>query len=92
MIIYLRMHLHISTTQWGILPGRSTTDAGLSATHDWHQTLDSGSKVCAIFCDHQKAFDSVSHCSPIAAKLRQLNINQNCGFSVKSEPYGCQQI
>ena len=39
------------------------------------QTLDSGSEVCAIFFDLQKAFDSVSHRSLIA-KLRQLNINK----------------
>ena len=62
---HLLEHAPISTKQWGFLPGRSTTDAVLSATHDWHQTLDSGSQVCAIF-DHQKAFDS---------KLRQLSIN-----------------
>ena len=50
----------ISTKQWGFLPGRSTTDAVLSVTHDWHQTLDSGLEVCAIFFDLQKAFDSVA--------------------------------
>ena len=59
----------------GLSAGRSTTDAVLSATHDWHQTLDSGSEVCAIFFDLQKAFDSVPHRSLIA-KLRQLNINK----------------
>ena len=37
--------------------------------------LDSGSEVCAIFFDLQKAFDSVPHRSLIA-KLRQLNINE----------------
>ena len=67
-------HAPISTKQWGFLPGRSATDAVLSANHDWHQTLDSGSEVCAIFFDLQKAFDSVLHHSLIA-KLRQLNIN-----------------
>ena len=72
---HLLEHAPISTKQWGFLPGRSTTDAVLSATHDWHQTLDSGSEVCAIFFDLQKAFDSVPHRSLIA-KLRQLNINK----------------
>ena len=35
---HLLEHAPISTKQWGFLPGRSTTDAVLSATHDWHQT------------------------------------------------------
>ena len=72
---HLLEHAPISTKQWGFLPGRSTTDAVLSAAHDWHQTLDSGSEVCAIFFDLQKALDSVPHRSLIA-KLRQLNTNK----------------
>ena len=61
----------LSISQWGFLPGRSTTDAVLSATHEWHQTLYSGSEVCSIFF---KAFDSVPHRSLIA-KLSLLNIS-----------------
>ena len=64
----------ISTSQWGFIPGKSTTDVVLSATHEWHQTLDSGSEVCSIFFDLQKAFNSVPHRSLIA-KLSQLNIS-----------------
>ena len=68
------VHSPISTSQWGFLQGRSTTDAVPSATHEWHQTLDSGSEVCSIFFDLQKAFNSVPHRSLIA-KLSQLNIS-----------------
>ena len=57
---HLLEYAPISTKQWGFLPGRSTTDAVLTVTHDWHQTLDSGLEVCAIFFDLQKAFDSVA--------------------------------
>ena len=72
---FLHDHLfaHISTSQWGFLPGWSTTDVVLSATHECHQTL--GSEVCSIFFDLEKAFDSVLHCSLIA-KLSQLNISK----------------
>jgi len=71
---HIVVHSPISTSQWGFLPGRSTTDSVLSATHEWHQTLDSSSEVCFIFFDLQKAFDSVPHRS-LVAKLRQLNIS-----------------
>ena len=64
----------LSISQWGFLPGRSTTHAVLSATHEWHQTLYSGSEVCSIFFNLQKAFDSVPHRSLIA-KLSLLNIS-----------------
>ena len=51
----------ISDSQWGFLPGRSTTSALLSVTNDWHKCLDSGYEICSIFLDLQKAFDSVPH-------------------------------
>ena len=72
---HILVHSPISTSQWGFLPGRSTTDAVLSATHEWHQILDSGSEVCSIFFDLQKAFDSVPHRSLIAKLSQLLNIN-----------------
>ena len=71
---HILVHSPISTSQWGFLPGRSTTDSVLSATHEWHLTLNSSSEVCFIFFDLQKAFDSMPHRSLIA-KLRQLNIS-----------------
>jgi len=71
---HLLVHSPISIAQWGFLPKRSTTDAVLSVIHEWHQILDSGSEVCAVFFDLKKAFDSVPHRSLIE-KLRHLNIN-----------------
>jgi len=71
ILVHSPMHLHQPVGLSTI--GRSTTDAVLSAAHEWHQTLDSGSEVCSIF-NLQKAFDRVSHRSLIA-KLSQLNIS-----------------
>ena len=55
------------------MPGRSTTGAILSAMHDWHEHLDKGADVQAIFFDLQKAFDSVPH-GPLIDKLISLNV------------------
>ena len=66
IIVYdhLPEHAPISTNQWGSLPGRSTTDVFLSATHDWHQTLDNGSKVCATIFDlHAGSINFDSACA-----------------------------
>ena len=62
-IIYdhLRNFYPISARQWGFLPGRSTTSALLSVTHDWLQYLERGNKVCSVYLDIRKAFDSVPH-------------------------------
>ena len=46
----------ISSNQWGFMPGRSTTSALLSISHNCLQALDSGCEVCTIFFDIRKAF------------------------------------
>ena len=51
----------ISHRQWGFLPGRSTSSALLSVTHDWLQQLEQGNEICSVFFDLRKAFDSVPH-------------------------------
>ena len=60
---YIFQHLcltsPISPKQWGFLPGRSTTSALLSVTHNWLQQLDLGYDVCTVYFDLRKAFDSV---------------------------------
>lgn len=41
--------LSISDKQWGFLARRSTTGAILSAIHNWHNQLESGAEVQAVF-------------------------------------------
>ena len=59
----LNICLTISPFQWGFIPRRSTTsDSALcSLTHDWLRQLGNGNKICSVFFDVQKAFDSVPH-------------------------------
>ena len=66
---------YLSGVQWGFLKGKSTTGALLTAIHDWHQALEIGIDVCAIFLDLSKAFDKVPHI-PLLSKLAELNIPQ----------------
>ena len=58
---HLKVNAPISDQQWGFSPGKSTTSALLSFTHDCSEALDNGKEVAAIFFDLSKAFDSVPH-------------------------------
>ena len=73
--IHLLKHLQeqsgISNSQWGFTNAKSTL---LTAVQTWHQILENGADVCAIFFDIKKAFDSVPHVSLIN-KLTALNLN-----------------
>ena len=79
-IIYNRVTAHLECiyppiqNQWGFLPGRSTTSAILSATHDWFTLLEEGKEISAVFFDLTKAFDSVPH-RQLIAKLEAIGLN-----------------
>ena len=64
----------ISSKQWGFLPGRSSTSALLSVTHDWLNHLDQGQDICSVYFDLRKAFDSVPH-RPLLQKLVDIQLN-----------------
>ena len=55
------------------MPHRSTISAPYSITHEWLKELDYGNKICSIFFDQCKAFDSVTHTSLINT-LSTLNL------------------
>ena len=57
----LLKHFLISCFQLGFRPNSSTQEALLHLTNEWHQQLNSGHNVAAIFCDLSKAFDTVPH-------------------------------
>ena len=70
---HLQEQCGISNSQWGFTEGKSATGALLTALQTWHQMLENGSDVCAIFY-FKKAFDSVPHVFLIS-KLTALNPN-----------------
>ena len=74
LLDHLTLYSPISAQQWGFSQGKSATGALLAATDQWHQWLDSGTDICAVFFDYRKAFDSVPH-KPLLEKLKATNIN-----------------
>ena len=66
----------LSNSQWGFRSSRSTTSTLLSTFSSWLSSLDSGIDICAIFFDHQKAFDTVPHC-PLLDKLSSIAPNSH---------------
>ena len=83
----------LSIQQWGFSPGKSTTGTLLYTTNDWHDLLDSGTDVCAVFFDFRKAFDTVPH-RPLLHKLHDLSVQPHvlkwltCYLSSRSQ-YVC---
>jgi len=61
LLDHLTQFSPISAQQWGFCRSKSATCVLLAATDLWHQWLDSGFDICAVFFDYKKAFDSVPH-------------------------------
>ncbi len=51
----------LSDRQFGFCQNSSTMEAILSATRDWHDTLEQRGSVVCVFLDMAKAFDSLPH-------------------------------
>ena len=51
----------ISKKQHGFVPKRSCVTNLLTTLNKWHQILDEGGTVDAVYLDFQKAFDTVPH-------------------------------
>ena len=66
----------ISDSQFGFLPGRSTTTALVTVSQFILSSLDHSVPVCGLFLDVKKAFDSVSH-QLLLDKLLALNLSSS---------------
>lgn len=61
MMKYLTTNNILSNKQFGFLSGRSTVLQLLTVLDKWTEVLNKGNAVDVIFCDFQKAFDTVPH-------------------------------
>ena len=61
LISFLKSNNILSDKQFGFRGGRSIVLQLLNVVDHWSKILDSGGTVDAIYCDFQKAFDTVSH-------------------------------
>ena len=53
---------------------RSSTSVLISVIYDWLTALEDGNKICVIFFDIQKSFDSVP-CVPLLQNLADIGID-----------------
>ena len=61
LIQYMKDNHLISRKQFGFLTGRSTVLQLLQVMDKWTEILDRGGCVDVVYCDFQKAFDTVPH-------------------------------
>ena len=61
MLSFLKENNILSKKQFGFTGGRSTVLQLLLVLEKWTKALDKGKSVDVIFCDFQKAFDTVPH-------------------------------
>ena len=61
LLDYLKNNLILSNRQFGFLDGRSTILQLLHVVDRWVDILDGGGVIDTIYCDFQKAFDTVPH-------------------------------
>ena len=61
MLNYLKANDILSNKQFGFLRGRSTVLQLLKVVDKWTDIMDKGSVIDVIYCDFQKAFDTVPH-------------------------------
>ena len=58
---YMTANCILSDKQFGFISGRSTVLQLLHVFDKWTEILDRGEEIDVIFCDFQKAFDTVPH-------------------------------
>lgn len=73
LINYLIKYNLISSTHFGFVAGRSTSDAICHAITEIYNKLDRGDVVAGIFFDLSRAFDMVDH-SVLISKMQALGI------------------
>ena len=70
---YMYSNEFFSTQQYGFPPGRSTVLQLLRVLDDWTNALDDEDCIDVIYCDFQKAFDTVPH-KRLLYKLKKYGV------------------
>ena len=73
---YMNKNSILSERQFGFMKGRSTVLQLLRVLDQWTDALDRGNIVDVVFCDFQKAFDTVPH-KKLIHVLKQYGIRDN---------------
>jgi len=80
LLNFLLKHSRISRFQFGFRPNSSTQEALLHLTNEWHQQIDSGNHVAAIFFDLPKAFQGTAPRNTAKSVLHKLfNLSLSTG-------------
>ena len=61
MMKYFKENFLLSEKQFGFVSGRSTVLQLLTVVDKWTEIMDRGGEIDVIYCDFQKAFDTVPH-------------------------------
>ena len=73
ILAHLNFNNILTKQQFGFLPKSSTSDALLTALHDWYGHLENRTSVAVALFDLSKAFDKVPH-HPLLLKLQSVGI------------------
>ena len=83
MMDHLLYHDHLSTQQYGFIPGRGTKDAIFGLTNDLYEAMNKGLPSAVVFFDLRKAFDTVDH-TILMSKLKNMGLSPNALSWIKS--------
>jgi len=61
ILSYMKLNKYLTNRQFGFLGGRSTVLQLLTIMDQWTEILDKGGYLDVVYCDFQKAFDTVPH-------------------------------
>ena len=82
-IEYLEKNNLLNKQQFGFRKKHATKDAIFKLIHEILNALNKNLKVCGIFCDLEKAFDSVNHLTLIK-KLTNYGIKRKANLIIES--------
>ena len=87
---YISQNHLLTSLQYGLISGDSTTNQLLNIYHMFCKAVDNGKEVCVVFCDISKAFDRVWH-KGLLFKLAAVGCSKSLLRWFTSYLSGCRQ-